>query len=286
MSSSIDHVVYAIRDLKAGHEFFQQLGFTLTDLAVHPFGTGNHLAMFERSFIELLGVLDKEVILQRKKKSFSFSTFNLEFLEQQEGISALVISTEDADADYKRFLEDGLEAYPPFRFARKATLRDGREVEVAFSIAFVLPEDSSRMAFFVCQHHYPEYSWLQGNPNHSNTATGIYNIDIVCENPSNLLPFFMSLLNGTTIEKTEGCIFVKTAKESISLCTASYISNRYNIEITKVAAPFIAAMTIKVLSLDKLKNSFQKTNTAFKEMDGQLIIAAKDAFGVLLIFED
>lgn len=282
---SIDHVVYAIRDLKAGQHFFQQLGFSLTDLAVHPFGTGNHLAMFERSFIELLGVLNPEVITSRKKDGFSFSTYNLTFLEKQEGISALVISTDDAEADYKRFLENGLKAYPPFRFARKAHLRDGREVEVAFSISFVLPEDHTRMAFFVCQHHFPEYSWLQGNPNHENTAIGIASVDIVCKKPSALLPFFVSLISGAKVEEKEECIKIQTANEKINLHTASSFSDRYNTIQPNVENPSIAAMTLKVKSIKELKKVLEDKRIDFIEKDSRVMIESKNAFGAIIIFD-
>ena len=86
----IDHVVWEVGDLEAARVRFRDLGFTLTPPAVHPFGTGNSLAQFPCSFIELLSVVEPAKIVPRDADRFSFSALAAEFLEEREGVSMLV----------------------------------------------------------------------------------------------------------------------------------------------------------------------------------------------------
>ena len=47
----IDHVVVMTRDLESARAGWEQLGFTTTPRAVHPFGTANSLIQLQGNFI-------------------------------------------------------------------------------------------------------------------------------------------------------------------------------------------------------------------------------------------
>ena len=58
----IDHLVLCVRDLDAARRVYEQLGFTLTPKALHPFGTENSLVQLHGNFLELLAVADRSRI--------------------------------------------------------------------------------------------------------------------------------------------------------------------------------------------------------------------------------
>ena len=47
----IDHIVVMTSDLEAARAGWEQLGFTTTPRAVHPFGTANSLIQFHGNFV-------------------------------------------------------------------------------------------------------------------------------------------------------------------------------------------------------------------------------------------
>ena len=98
MPRPIDHLVLAVRDLDAARADFQRLGFTLTPVARHPFGTANMLAQFGGSFLEILAVADPAAIPSGDGTHFSFGAFNRDYLEGGEGLSMLVLKSGDAAA--------------------------------------------------------------------------------------------------------------------------------------------------------------------------------------------
>ena len=137
MDRPIDHLVICVRDLERASAFYERLGFTLTPRAQHPFGTANRLAQFKGNFLELLAVADAARIPLSRSGHFSFGAFNAHYLERLQGMSMLVFASSDARRDHAEFASRSLDTYAPFDFSRAARLPDGREVTVAFSLAFV-----------------------------------------------------------------------------------------------------------------------------------------------------
>ena len=133
----IDHLVVAVEDLGAARERYSRLGFITTPLGRQPWGTANHLVQFPRSFIELVGVLDASAIVPMSEEHFSFSAGVVEGLRRREGMCMLVLTTEDARADADDWRSRGLHGYEPFHWSRGATLPDGSETTVAFTLTFV-----------------------------------------------------------------------------------------------------------------------------------------------------
>ena len=69
LSLELDHVGLAINNLEVGRQAYEKLGFTLTSRSIHsgsrepggsvePFGSGNHCAMFEKGYFEVMGLTD------------------------------------------------------------------------------------------------------------------------------------------------------------------------------------------------------------------------------------
>ena len=97
---SLDHVGFMVRDLDAGEKRWRDLGFQLAarspqmgatpDGAVMaPWATANHCAMFERGYLELIGITDPT-----KHNPWTA------FLDRFEGIHITAFRCPGADAAY------------------------------------------------------------------------------------------------------------------------------------------------------------------------------------------
>ncbi len=169
MPRLIDHIIICVHDLARAERSLRTLGFTLTPTGVHPFGTSNHLAMFENNFLELLAVTDAAAIPAAAPGLFSFAAHQRNFLATAEGMSMLALHSSDAQADAARFAANGIGAYAPFSFGRDAVLPGGRTARVQFSLAFATEPTMPGIAFFTCQqHHAPELFWKPEYQRHPN----------------------------------------------------------------------------------------------------------------------
>src|SRR6266700_2089113 len=102
MPRGLDHVVHAVRDLEAAAELYRRLGFTVGARNQHSWGTHNHLVQFPGFFLELLTVAEPQK-LGSDGLSALFGTFNRVCLKDQEGLSLLILESDDAAADAVRF---------------------------------------------------------------------------------------------------------------------------------------------------------------------------------------
>jgi len=211
---SIDHIVLAVDNLDKAAEHYQALGFTLTPRAAHEdrMGTSNRLAQFSgQNFIEILEV-DRPRLLDDHQPAadppqFSFGAFNRSFVQQRNGIAMLVFTSTDARSDIEHFHRQDLQTYAPFDFERQATLPDGAQVTVAFSLGFVTSPKMPELAFFICQQHAPQYFWKTEFQHHDNGAQSIAAVYIAADNPAAHGDFLGKLFGGS-VTNTDGGIRV------------------------------------------------------------------------------
>jgi len=283
-----DHLVLCVNQLEEAREFYTRLGFTMTPVAVHPFGTHNSLVQLQGNFLEVLSVNDVSLIRDHKPRSFSFAAFNRDFLEDQEGFSMVVYQGSDAVSDAAEFTAKGLAEFDSFDFSRTAILPDGKAVKVSFSLAFVTHKDMPRAAFFTCHQHAPEYFWKPEYQSHENTATSIVETMMVAENPSDYADFFTRLLNSTAIENNQGSITFATSGGSFSLMTPDQWTLRFTNETPPdmTHGPRLAGYVIKVDSLDKTTGCLVKNNIAYAASSKGVFISANLAHGCVIEFTE
>ena len=110
MKSSLDHLVMPTADLAVARARLNALGFTVAPEGVHPFGTANCCVYFPGgTFLEPLAVRDAEAVAAAIEGGNVFVARDRLFRAAQgdEGLSALVLATDDADADHERLVAQG-----------------------------------------------------------------------------------------------------------------------------------------------------------------------------------
>lgn len=230
-SRGIDHIVLANGNLDALADRFETLGFTLTPRAQHDdnMGTSNRLAQFAgRNFIELLEV-DRPTTLTPHDFSaslpfFSFGDHNRSFLESGNGMSMLVLTGDDSRADVETFRTAGLDTYAPFDFERKATLPDGTQVTVAFSLAYATSPAMPKLAFFTCHQKAPQYFWKPAFQKHENGAQRIAAVYIAAKDPS-VHCKFLEGLTGAAAEEISSGLRSQCGREELLVLTPEAIND-------------------------------------------------------------
>ena len=247
---AIDHVVLAVRSLDDAGARFEQLGFTLTKRAQHPWGTANRLAQLPGgNFIELLEIDRPELTVEhdrgRVPPVFSFGAHNRDFLAHGDGMSMLVMQTTDSRADLARYRAAGITAYAPFDFERRAPLPDGSEVTVAFSLALTTHPDMPEAAFFTCHNRFPENFWKPDFLGHANGAAEIVEVVMAAEQPA-AAGAFLAGFTGGEVSVLGGGIEVSCGPHRLTVLTPHALAARYPGEAPDTSrGPRFAAVVIE-----------------------------------------
>ena len=287
MKRGIDHLVLCVRDLEAARQTYETLGFTTTPRAVHPFGTGNFLVQLQGNFLELVAVLDAAKIPPTEPGRISFAAFNEAFLKKRQGMSTLVLQSEDARRDLAEFAEKGLHTYEPLDFSRQATLPDGSQVTVSFSLAFFSDEAMPDAGFFACQHHHPpEHFWNSQYQTHANGARRVAEVFMVADEPASVAGFYERLYGPENVAAANGGLAVETGQERIAVLRPDGFAARFP-GVTRddaPATPHFAGYRIAVADFGALHAMLSERAVAFREDARSLWIAPGDAFGVVVEF--
>lgn len=287
MRRGIDHLVMCVRNLEAARQTYETMGFTTTPRAVHPFGTGNFLVQLQGNFLELLTVLDSEKIPPMEPGRYSFAAFSEAFLEKRQGMSTLVLQSEDARSDLAEFAKKGLRTYEPVDFSRKATLPDGSQVTVSFSLAFLSDEAMPEAGFFACQHrHPPEYFWKPQFQTHANGARRITEVFMVADEPASAADFYEHLYGPENVAAADGALTVETGQERITVLGPAGFAARFpGVERAGApATPHFAGYRLAVADLGAMESLLSERAVAFRKGAGSLWIAPEDAFGAVVEF--
>ena len=227
MSRGIDHLVLCVNDLKKARAVYESMGFTMTPVAQHPFGTGNTLAQMDGCFLEVLAVTKPDDIPEADADNFSFAAFNRDFLTTREGMSMLVLDSSDATADRKAFLDQGLHVYAPFDFQRQAKLPDGSEATVGFSLTFLSDPRLRDLAFFTCMQWRPDLFWKPDYQRHANGALSIDEVFVVAPAPADAADFLAAFADSSDTETGDGVIKVQSARGRLGVYTPDAFVNSY-----------------------------------------------------------
>ena len=282
----IDHLVIAVNNLSSARDRFAAFGFRTTPLGRQPWGTANHLVQFPRNFIELVGVINPDELVPMSDAHFSFSAHNDRFLERREGLSMLVLSTDDAKADARQWRQRGLHVYEPVHWSRKAKLPDGSELTVAFTLTFVVDPLMPEIAFFSCQQHNPEAFWKPEYQAHANSATGIGAVTLVSEHPAQHRAFFSALVEDAAIDEESDALRIETARGSIRVESPQRFAAHYpgaRLSGESRGATMMAA-TLEVAEADRVAQCLEENAVPFSRDGTTIQIPSDHGCGVILEF--
>lgn len=181
MSLGIDHPLVLVRDIAAASARYEALGFRMTPVGKHPWGTFTAAAVFPNCLLELMGVYDEGLIDGHPAGDFRFGRFIRDHLMEREGVSLLALNSMDAEADVADVASRGVPCQGTIEFGRDVVLPDGRPDRTATTLKILRAPGLPRLSNFACQQHRRDLiepaKWLD----HPNGAVGLARITILAE---------------------------------------------------------------------------------------------------------
>jgi catechol 2,3-dioxygenase-like lactoylglutathione lyase family enzyme len=284
MARGLDHVVHAVRDLDAAADLYRRLGFTVGARNRHPWGTHNHIVQLDGFFIELLTVAEPGKF---GGDGFStlFARFNQSFLTRQQGLSLLILQSEDAGSDAAAFKSAGIAASDKLSFEREARRPDGRPVKVGFSLAFARDADALDAGFAVCQQHYPENFWNPAFQQHPNGVTAVTGVVLVAENPADHHIFLSAFSGMRDLHATSGAVSAQTPRGVITVMDPAAFRTHFGVAPPDIARGLrLAAIEFAVREPAALQAALRAGDVAFSSQLSRIVIEPGFARGATLVF--
>jgi len=267
----LDHVVIDTRDrIDDALAVYRSLGFFLTARSTHTLGSVNHLAVFEVTYLELLGFGASGVPRP------DIAQFPI-------GLNGLVFNTQSADDLFRELQSKDLPVNPPQSFSRPMAL--ARSIEQVRFRAVRMPDAASFGRVYFCQHLTPELVWRREWMHHPNGAIALTKVSIAAGSPSGSADIFRRLFGPETVS----CGSSASCKLTAGAVTIELVEPGALQEELRDAFPmpsgrkdFVARLGIRITSLSKTAGVLRSNGIPFVAEDGKLLVPAHAAINVAL----
>jgi hypothetical protein len=180
---TLDHVGAIARDLERAAQRWERLGFRLSPLSrqqgavpgragVHPWATANRCAVFERGYLELIGIVDPAAFNPWQR-----------FIARHEGLLMAALRCVDADAAYARLAPRAPFLDTPVARSRNVVC-DGSEHTMRFRNIFSRDGECPEARYIVIEHQTPELLWQPQLLRHPNGAVALEEVMVAADDPA------------------------------------------------------------------------------------------------------
>ncbi|CDX14275.1 conserved hypothetical protein [Mesorhizobium sp. ORS 3324] len=183
----LDHLVLPTQSLEVAKQRLSSLGFVVAPTGIHPFGTENACVFFaDGTYLEPLAIGDGKAAEQAMTEGNVFVVRDRLYRDRlgEEGFSAVVFGTADADADHARYVDAGLSAGNTLGFSRAFADPTGKSDTASFKLAFAAGRAATDAFLFACQRINAPKIDRTALQAHANGVTGIVEIVAVSDRPS------------------------------------------------------------------------------------------------------
>lgn len=199
-SSGFDHVIIGVGDLDRTADLWRRVGFTITPRGRHiGWGTANYCIMFDRDYVELLGILDPSQYVHGLDRFLA---------DHGDGLLGVAFGTSDPQETFRALQSIDQAGDPPKDLARYLDLPDGT-VEPRFQLTHPREAKAFGITAFFCKHLTPELvrqpAWLS----HPNDAIGIGAIDLRVPDPTGLASRYAAMFGPASVTQDDGALRVQ-----------------------------------------------------------------------------
>lgn len=286
---AIDHLVLPVSELETCRARLTRLGFTVASDARHPFGTQNACVFFANdTYLEPLAIGSREDCLEAARAGNAFVARDQAFrFRRGEGLSAMVVKTEDAAADHHRYTEEGLSGGRVLQFSRQFRFPDGRTAEGAFHLAFAADLRAPDFFAFACQRINPLPADRGALIEHANGAMGLARIVLTEENPSDFQYFLETVLCQRDVTAHSFGLSISTANATVDVLTAEGLRVQYGTEPMHTERGLIgASVVLSVADLGVTEACLAANGVHHHKTGARLVVALEKGQGVAFAFEE
>ena len=287
-SFGIDHPLLATHDIEGLRDRLISLGFNMTAIGKHPWGTSTSLAMFDGCLLEIMGIYDETLIDEVPAGEFRFGRHVFEHLQQYEGVALSALHSTDTVKDAATAQAAGFTVAGHLEFGRDVTLPDGSAYRTKTTLALLPDPDFPRLSFFLCQQHRPELIYVPEWLEHPNTVNGIDGVTILAKAAQHeTLKAKLTGIYGDASPLNEG-FSVQTANGQISVQTLDAIQAEFGTlpsDIAESETPGIVAMDLVYQNAEAFEAWIKKSDMNLKSTaSGRYATQPKDSANVMLRF--
>lgn len=282
----LDHLVLPTRDLATAGARLGALGFTVAPQGTHPFGTVNCCVyLADGTFMEPLGIGDAGAVEQAMEAGNAFVTRDRAFRARNgnEGFSAVVFGTGDADADHVRYQAAGISAGPRLDFSRPFVDANGTSDTASFRLAFAGDDANPDAFLFACERVNAPKVDRAALQAHANGALAIREIVGVSTAPASALRLLTEAAGGSHVERADETLHLSNA--GLSVVTPHVFRDRYGLDAPASALRF-AAVVFAVEDMEQLESLLAASGVGHHLRDGRIVVPPQAGQGAIFVFEE
>ncbi len=286
----LDHVVLPVANIDLARERLGKLGFTVAADARHPFGTENACIFFaDKTYLEPLGIASADAYEASVKKGNVFTARDRAFRFRcgDDGLSAVVFGTADADRDHARFHADRISGGEMLQFARPMKMPDGSETTAAFRLAFAADLRAPDFFLFTCQRINPLPTDRRALETHVNGVTGIAEIVLAAPDPKAFATFLRFASGVASVREEAFGISLATPNVRISILSSDGLNAYFDL-----AAPSAdrglrgVGIVYKVADLAVTEAHLAANGITYTRKNNRILVKAASGQGALFAFEE
>ncbi|WP_158295489.1 VOC family protein [Crenalkalicoccus roseus] len=277
MGPLIDHVVVDVRDrMEEGARRYRALGFTLTPLGRHSLGSANHLAIFGRDYLELLGTDVPGGALRPDLAGYPV------------GLNGLVFLARGAEALQQAQQARGVPVQGVVNFFRPVEFPDGTRADARFNVVRLDPAAAFDGRMYWCEHLTPENVWRAEWQDHPNGATGIARVLLSVRDPARQAALFTRIFGpGHLAEGPGGRRILKAGDAVVEFAPHAAVREELGAAAPDPAerGDHMVLVGLRVRDLARTAEVLRANGVAgVEEKDGRLRVPASEAMNATIDF--
>ena len=285
----VDHLVLPTAGLDAARERLRRLGFTVAPVGKHPFGTENVCVFLgDDTFLEFLAIGQREICEAEARNGNVFVARDqaYRFRQGNEGFSALVIGSQDAEHDHSAFVEAGISAGEILNFSRPFVTPDGKEDIAGFKLAFAADLRAPDAFFFTCQRvNAPNVDRTQLQT-HANGALTLREVILSEVNPTDFQYLLQDVLNQRDVNAHSFGMDLRSANANVSVLSPQGLHSFFGLEASELERGLrLQAFVLGVRDLSAVESLLCNNDIPFEPRGSRLIVHKAPGQGGAVAFE-
>jgi hypothetical protein len=285
----LDHLVMPVIDIKTARTRMTTLGFTVAADARHPFGTENACVFFkDKTYLEPLGIASKEECRQTAKAGNQFTARNnaFRFRVGPEGLSAVVMGSNDADGEDALFRSEGISGGDVLQFSRQMKLPDGSEITASFKLAFAADLRAPDFHGITCQRINMPAADRSALEKHANGVVGIKSVILTEAHPADFEDFLKTLVGQQSVSGSTSRMTLGSANADVEVLDADAAREAFGLEVARERGLRGAAVVFKVEDITVTENHLGASGIAFTKHNRMTLVSHAAGQGVLFAFSE
>lgn len=269
-----DHAVITVRErMDEAAAIYARMGFTLTERSFHAAGSCNHLMVFERDYLELIGFPP------------AGQKIRPDLLESPIGLDGLVFKAGDVVGIHRELVARGFPAGEPQPLSRKLTLPGSSVEEEARFTTVRFPRGAVQGGrLYYCRHETPHLIWHPPFLSHANGAVGIATFTIAVPDPTAEAARYERILDTKATIGAKGSASLQLGQTTLELMTPATLQSTLGALACNAADAhgrerdaYMAMVAIKVRDLAAAQEVLRRGGFAPARLGERIVIAASEA---------